>query len=77
VPAADREVEAAVRRDGGAGPFGHECRAGSRYLVGVGQSLEFVVHVAPALGLRRRVRLNIITTVRPGITRVAIPAGPF
>jgi len=27
--------------------LGHECRAGPSYGTGIGQSLEFVVHVAP------------------------------
>jgi hypothetical protein len=47
VPAADREVEAAAGRDRGAGALGHECRAGPSDGTGIGQSLEFVVHVAP------------------------------
>jgi hypothetical protein len=47
VPAADREVEAAVGRNRGAGALGHEDRAGPSYGIGIGESLEFVVHVAP------------------------------
>jgi hypothetical protein len=47
VPAADREVEASVGRYRGAGALGHECRASPRYGIGIGQSLEFVVHFAP------------------------------
>jgi hypothetical protein len=47
VPAADREVEASVGRNRGAGVLGHECRASPSYGIGIGHSLEFVVHVAP------------------------------
>jgi hypothetical protein len=40
-------VEAAAGRNRGAGAFGHEFRAGPSYGIGIGQSLEFVAHVAP------------------------------
>jgi hypothetical protein len=47
MPAADREVEASAGRNRDAGALGHECRASPSYGIGIGQSLEFVVHVAP------------------------------
>jgi hypothetical protein len=40
-------VEAAAVRDRGAGALGHVFRADPSHGIGIGQSLEFVVHVAP------------------------------
>jgi hypothetical protein len=64
-------VEAASGRNRGAGAFGHECRASLGHGIGIGQSLEFVVHVAPQCLSRGWVRIQRLLSCAHALYRIA------